>query len=83
MFGPGGISSEPGDLPVGSEADIQAARAAGRGPAYTLPVGQYPPFTRFPKYVVDFQLHERERIQLEEDALLARKAMAHSLAQRK
>lgn len=34
-----------------------------------LPVGQYPIFNRYPKYEVDYQIRQRERIQLEEEEL--------------
>ena len=83
VYGPGGVSTRPGDLPVGTAADIASCAAAGPGPAYILPVGQYPPFTRFPKFVVDFQLQERERIELEERSVLAKRKLSEVVAQRK
>jgi hypothetical protein len=83
VFGKGGISNFPGDAPVGTLADVEASKLAGRGPAYALPVGGYPPFTRFPKFVVDFQLQERQRLVVEEESLRSRKSIAETLAARK
>jgi hypothetical protein len=83
VFGGGGVAVEPGDPPVAPVRVAEASLLAGRGPAYTLPVGSYPPFMRFPRYMVDFQLRERERIALEEEGLQQRKALIAELARRK
>lgn len=83
MFGPGGVSNFPGDAPVGTMDDVTACKAAGKGPAYVLPVGAYPPFTRFPKFVVDFQLQERHRMVVEEDVVRSRRSIGEALAARK
>jgi hypothetical protein len=42
-----------------------------------------PPAPRYPKFVVDFQLQERERIAAEESALQSRRRLAEELARRK
>lgn len=83
VFGGGGIAGEPCDPPVATEADVIASKVVGRGPAYMLSVGQYPPFTRFPKFVVDFQLKERERIVAEEEALRRMASAAEIVGKRK
>ncbi|ETM99829.1 hypothetical protein PPTG_18638 [Phytophthora nicotianae INRA-310] len=46
--------------------------ASSQGPYWPLPRGQYPAFAHYPRFVVDFQISERNRIALEE-AELARK----------
>ena len=83
VFGPGGVAVAPGDPPVAAPGVAAASLRAGPGPSYALPVGAYPPFLRFPAFVVDFQLKERQRIVAEEASLQSRKRVAQELARRK
>lgn len=48
----------------------------------SLPTGQYPIFNYYPKFVVDFQLRERERAEAEEQQLVQRQNVLHELQQR-
>ena len=83
VFGPGGVSVTAGDPPVASVGVAAASLLPGPGPSYALPVGDYPPFLRFPKFVVDFQLKERQRIVAEEAALQSKRRLAEELSRRK
>ena len=49
---------------------------------WPLPQGQYPVFSNYPKYVVDFQLQERERIVIEENELLQKRQILQDLEER-
>lgn len=61
-------------IPAG--ASDTAVQGSDSGPYY-LPAGQYPLFLRYPKYVVDFQVQERKRIEAEEAAALERQERLH------
>ena len=55
----------------------KASSTAGEEPNtpryWPLPRGQYPAFHSYPKYVVDFQLQERERLAMEESELIKKR----------
>ncbi|OWZ19412.1 hypothetical protein PHMEG_0006352 [Phytophthora megakarya] len=50
-------------------AETTASATTGHGPYWPLPRGQYPAFAHYPRFVVDFQISERNRIALEEAEL--------------
>ncbi|GMF23545.1 unnamed protein product [Phytophthora lilii] len=48
---------------------VDDSSSQGRGPYWPLSKGQYPAFAHYPRFVVDFQISERNRIALEEAEL--------------
>lgn len=69
-------------LPEPHDGGVRAGTRGEVGPAYALPVGEYPAFLHYPKFVVDFQLQERERIRLEERELERKRHVMDELAER-
>jgi WD40 repeat protein len=80
-----GMGQEVGEsqaVPTAQAAPASEVGAPNSGPLHPLPSGHYPPFLRYPSFVVDFQLAERRRIAKEEEALLQRRAASTLLATR-
>jgi cation transport ATPase len=67
----GGIG---GAMEGGSESN--AANVLG---GFPIPSGSYPLFERYPKYVVDFQLQERSRLENEERSIKKKRENLHEL----
>jgi hypothetical protein len=52
------------------------------GSCFPLPHGQYPVFERYPKYVVDFQLQERQRLAAEEESIAVQRTNLQELQEK-
>ncbi|KAL3666135.1 hypothetical protein V7S43_008924 [Phytophthora oleae] len=57
------------DLSEFSAIEDSESSTPGHGPYWPLSRGQYPAFAHYPRFVVDFQISERNRIALEEAEL--------------
>ncbi|KAG3120410.1 hypothetical protein PI124_g3676 [Phytophthora idaei] len=55
--------------------------ASGHGPYWPLSRGQYPAFAHYPRFVVDFQISERNRIALEEAELAHKQTLFDQIEQ--
>lgn len=73
-------SSQPAASP--SPAVAPSTPSLYSGPLHALPQGHYPPFLRYPRFIIDYQLAERRRIAMEEEALRKRRLAATMLEQR-
>ncbi|KAG6578002.1 tbc1 domain family member 31 isoform x4 [Phytophthora cinnamomi] len=58
------------------------ASTPGRGPYWPLSRGQYPAFAHYPRFVVDFQISERNRIALEEAELVHKQKLLDDVAEK-
>lgn len=70
------------DSVVLADTDNPGANVNSKTKSWPLARGQYPAFHNFPKYVVDFQLQERERIALEEAQIVQKRQMMQDLEYR-
>ena len=64
--GIGGAMESSSGVATEGGSDSNAANVLG---GFPIPSGSYPLFERYPKYVVDFQLQERSRLENEERSI--------------